>query len=67
MAVKTVEDPCNLIDGFFFIWMSMAWFGCRYKRSMEENAHGKTRDEEMDGDGLVTIKTHEEINGAVCM
>ena len=27
----------------------------------------KREDEAMDGDGVVTMKTHEKINGAVCM
>ena len=22
---QVAEDPCNPVDGFFFIWMSMAW------------------------------------------
>ena len=23
LAVTTADDPCNPVDGFFFIWMSM--------------------------------------------
>ena len=58
------EDPCNPIDGLFFIWMSMtrldagrkgAWHKTSKKVSIE-----KREDEAMDGDGVVTMKTHEK-------
>ena len=61
LAVTTVDDPCNPVDGFFFIWTSMTKFGCRYKGSMEKYEHGKREDEAMDGDGVVTMKTHEKM------
>ena len=38
LAVTVADDPCNMVDGFFFIWTSMTEFGCRYKRE-----HGKRR------------------------
>ena len=45
LVVTAAEDPCNPIDGFFFIWTSMIEFGCRYKRNMkkdeQESEHGK--------------------------
>ena len=64
MAVTAAEDTCNLVDGFFFIWMSMirldastkgAWQKISKKASMENKDDG-----EIDGDGVVTLKTHEE-------
>ena len=72
LAVTVVDDPCNPVDGFFFIWTSMTEFGCRYKGSMEKNKqgseHGKQEDEATDGDSVVTMKAHEKkCNGAVCM
>ena len=50
----------------------MTEFGCKYKRSMkkyeQESEHGKREDEAIDGDGVVTMKTHKKIcNGVVCM
>ena len=36
LEVTAADDPCNPVDGFFFIWTSMIEFGCRYKRE-----HGK--------------------------
>ena len=60
--VTVADDPCNSINGFFFIWTSMTNFGCRYKRSMTKDEqgseHGKREDEATDGDGVVTMKTH---------
>ena len=45
LAVIAADDPRNPVDGFFFIWTSMADFGCRYKGSMtkdeQESEHGK--------------------------
>ena len=60
LAVTAVDDPCNLVDGFFFIWTSMTEFGCRYKRSMRSRREIKREDEETDGYGEVTMKTHEK-------
>ena len=40
LAVKAADDPCNPVDGFFFIWTSMAEFGCKYKRSMTKDKQG---------------------------
>ena len=66
LAVTMADDPCNLVDGFFFIWTSMVEFGCKYKRSMAKDKqgseHGKREDEATDGDGVVTMKTHERKN-----
>ena len=72
MAVTAVENPCNPVDGIFFIWMSMTDFGSRYKGSMAKDEqgseHGKREDEATDGDGVVTMKAHEKkCNGAVCI
>jgi len=62
LAVTAADDPCNPVDGFFFIWTSMTKFECRYKGSMEKDKqgsqHGKREDEAMDGDGVVTMKAH---------
>ena len=62
MAVTAVENPCNPVDGIFFIWMSMTDFGSRYKKEHgRKQASGRTRkreDEATDGDGVVTMKTH---------
>ena len=45
LAVTAADDPCNPVDGFFFIWTSMIEFGCRDKMSMtkdeQESEHGK--------------------------
>ena len=64
LAVTVADDPCNPVDGFFFIWTSMTEFGCRYKGSMEKyeqgSEHGKREDEATDGDGVVTMKAHEK-------
>ena len=64
LAVIMADDPCNLVDGFFFIWTSMTEFGCRYKGSMAKDEqgskHGKREDEAMDGDGVVTMKAHKK-------
>ena len=66
LAVTAVNDPCNPVDGFFFIWTSMTEFGCRYKGSMAKDEqgsdHGKREDEATDGDGVVTMKAHEKKN-----
>ena len=72
LVVTAVDDPCNPVDEFFFIWTSMTEFGCRYKWSMAKDEqgskHGKREDEAMDGDGVVTMKAHEKkCNGAFCM
>ena len=73
LVVTAVDDPCNPVDGFFFIWTSMTYFGCRYKGSMEKykqgSEHGKREDEATNGDGVVTMKAHDFFfcNGAVCM
>ena len=29
LVVTAIDDPCNPVDGFFFIWTSMTEFGCR--------------------------------------
>ena len=62
LEVTAADDPCNPVDGFFFIWTSMTEFGCRYKGSMAKDKqgseHGKREDEVMDGDGVVTMKAH---------
>ena len=60
LAVTAADDPCNPVDGFFFIWTSMTEFGCRYKRSMTSRRAIKREDEATDGDGEVTMKTHEK-------
>ena len=60
LAVTVVDDPCNLVDGFLFIWTSMTNFGCRYKRSMTSRGAIKREDEVTDGDGIVTMKAHEK-------
>ena len=68
LAVTTADDPCNPVDGFFFIWTSMTEFGCKYERSMTSRQAIKREDEAMDGDGVVTMKAHEKkCNGAFCM
>ena len=64
LEVTAADDPCNPVDGLFFIWTSMIDFGCRYKRRMAKDKqgsqHGKREDEAMDGDGVVTMKAHEK-------
>ena len=37
MVVTLAEDPCNLVDGFLFIWMSMVGLNAGTKRSMVED------------------------------
>ena len=38
MAVTAADDPCNPVDGFFFIWTSMIEFGCRYKGAWQKTS-----------------------------
>ena len=60
LVVTKADDPCDPVDGFFFIWTSMKEFGCRYKRIMTSRRAIKREDEAMDGYGEVTMKTHEK-------
>ena len=73
LEVTAADDPCNPVDGLFFIWTSMTEFGCRYKRNMTSRRAIKREDEVTDGDGIVIMKTHEKekmkknCNGEFCM
>ena len=72
LEVTLTEDPCNLVDGLFFIWTPMTrldvgtkgeWHKMSKKESLE-----KKENEVMDGDGVVNMKTHEKkIDGVVHM
>ena len=64
LTVTTAEDPCNSVDRFCFIWTSMTrlYAGTKgeWKKTNKNMSMEKREDETTDGDGVVTMKTHEK-------
>ena len=60
LAVIADEDPCNPVDGFFFIWTSMTRLDTIIKGAWQKASMEKQEDEATNGDGVVTMKAHEK-------
>jgi len=67
LAVTTVGEPCNPVDGFLFIWTSMTSLYAGTKGAWKLTSMEKKEDEATNGDGVVTMRHMKKNNGAVYM